>query len=291
MSDPRTLYVSDLDGTLLGDDGRISERSLTTIGALLERGDVAFTVATARSYATARRAIAELPIRLPMVVYSGAFAVDPDTGERRWQVLFAPATVPALLEEAVPLGLVPVVFWLQDGRERMSWVPGGEPSGLARWLEARRGDPRLLPVERWDEVDTSVAFFVSVVGPAAALERLVAALEGAPAGEDCALAFQPSATDPDRSVLDVTAAAATKAEAVLRVAREAGFDRVEAFGDGPNDMPLFEEADEAHAVANADAAVLEAATDVIPPNVEDGVAAYLVAEAAEGARDPEADGR
>jgi hydroxymethylpyrimidine pyrophosphatase-like HAD family hydrolase len=83
-------------------------------------------------------------------------------------------------------------------------------------------------------------------------------------------------------VLDVTAAAATKADAVLRVAREAGFDRVEAFGDGPNDLPLFEEADEAHAVANADTAVLDAATDVIPPNVDDGVAAYLVAEATDG---------
>ena len=44
----RTLYVSDLDGTLLRPDGRVSAYSLGVLNRLIEAG-VLFTYATARS--------------------------------------------------------------------------------------------------------------------------------------------------------------------------------------------------------------------------------------------------
>ena len=46
-----TLYVSDLDGTLLNPDSRVSERSAAILNRLVERG-VMFTPATARTPAT-----------------------------------------------------------------------------------------------------------------------------------------------------------------------------------------------------------------------------------------------
>jgi hydroxymethylpyrimidine pyrophosphatase-like HAD family hydrolase len=44
------------------------------------------------------------------------------------------------------------------------------------------------------------------------------------------------------------------------------------FGDMPNDLPLFEWAGWACAVANSHPAVLEAADEVVPSNNDDGVA-------------------
>ena len=43
-----TLYISDLDGTLLNKDARLSKRSAEIINGLIRRG-MLFTVATARS--------------------------------------------------------------------------------------------------------------------------------------------------------------------------------------------------------------------------------------------------
>ena len=47
-----TLYVSDLDGTLLNSDVKISENSKNIINSLIEKG-MNFTVATARSLVSA----------------------------------------------------------------------------------------------------------------------------------------------------------------------------------------------------------------------------------------------
>ena len=50
--DANTLYVSDLDGTLLNTRDEISPRSLRIINSLIEKG-MKFTYATARSLSSA----------------------------------------------------------------------------------------------------------------------------------------------------------------------------------------------------------------------------------------------
>jgi hydroxymethylpyrimidine pyrophosphatase-like HAD family hydrolase len=80
-------------------------------------------------------------------------------------------------------------------------------------------------------------------------------------------------------VLDITAATATKGLAVRRIAAAAGFSRVVAFGDGPNDLSLFEAADEAYAVGEPSDELRAAATAVIGDNDDDAVAEWLAAEA------------
>jgi hydroxymethylpyrimidine pyrophosphatase-like HAD family hydrolase len=54
-----------------------------------------------------------------------------------------------------------------------------------------------------------------------------------------------------------------------------GFEKVVAFGDNLNDLPLFEASDEAYAVENAKEDVKKHATAVIGRNTEDAVAEFL----------------
>ena len=50
--DEDTLYVTDLDGTLLGKDARIPQKAVEMLNEMLDSG-LPFTVATARSWASA----------------------------------------------------------------------------------------------------------------------------------------------------------------------------------------------------------------------------------------------
>ena len=68
----------------------------------------------------------------------------------------------------------------------------------------------------------------------------------------------------------------TKANAILRLKERYGCGRVVCFGDGKNDLPMFEIADESYAVKNADESLKAAATAVIDSNKEDGVAKKLL---------------
>lgn len=72
----KVLYVSDLDGTLITRNERISEYSLGILNALIGRG-LLFTYATARSLDSAERAVAGLKHTLPVVIYNGALILDP----------------------------------------------------------------------------------------------------------------------------------------------------------------------------------------------------------------------
>ena len=67
----KTLYVSDMDGTLLGSDGRVSDRTAGIITRLSYLG-VPITVATARTPATVRPLLAHTHTIVDAVVMTGA---------------------------------------------------------------------------------------------------------------------------------------------------------------------------------------------------------------------------
>ena len=68
---------------------------------------------------------------------------------------------------------------------------------------------------------------------------------------------------------------ATKKNGALKLKELFGCDKIVAFGDGVNDIPLFKAADECYAVSNAASELKEIATAVIVSNEEDSVATWL----------------
>ena len=81
---------------------------------------------------------------------------------------------------------------------------------------------------------------------------------------------------PDLGILEVFSADASKANALRRLKKLVGADRVVVFGDNINDLPMMREADVAVAVGNAVEEVKRAATVVIGPNTDDSVARYIL---------------
>ena len=71
----KTLYVSDLDGTLLRSNETTSDFTNKTINELVDRG-MLFSYATARSYVTSKKVTKGLDAKIPLIVYNGAFVID-----------------------------------------------------------------------------------------------------------------------------------------------------------------------------------------------------------------------
>ena len=273
----RTLYVSDLDDTLLGPEGTLSDTARTTLASVLGDG-TAFTVATARSPHTSFSALQGVPLALPLITYGGATAVDPADRSHLWWEHFDGRALHPLVAAALAAGVTPLVFWLDGGTDRVSWVRGAETSGVDTFLETRPDDPRLAPVDAWDEIDHDRGFFVSIRGDYPVVRRLSRMIRAISWGTGCSLALAGS-RESGVGVLDVTAAGATKGTGVRRLAEDLGFTRVVAFGDGSNDLPLFAEADESYAVAGASDEAKAAATAVLEDR-EDAVVAFLAEHAA-----------
>ena len=85
--DNSTLFVSDLDGTLMRNDERLSDYTILTVNELVGRG-LAFTYATARSIESARTITGQLRLSLPVVTRNGCVLADNNTGRHLEKAVF-----------------------------------------------------------------------------------------------------------------------------------------------------------------------------------------------------------
>ncbi len=70
-----TLYMADLDGTLLNTAGELSHYTLVTLNALIERG-LPFTVNTSRTPQSVMPVIKGLHLKLDAVLMNGSCFFD-----------------------------------------------------------------------------------------------------------------------------------------------------------------------------------------------------------------------
>lgn len=271
----KTLYVSDLDGTLLTPREDLSPFTIRVLNRLVEQG-MAFTYATARSQHSADVVTRGLTKSLPVIIYNGAFIRRGSAG-RLCCASFCQAPAwpgPAGVWRGGHLSLG---VHHGPGVERVLWRPEKESPGVARYVASRQRDERLLPVADEEALYQGEVFYFTCIG---GREELLPAYEALRQDKALSVLLQEEIYQPGEFWLEVMSAAATKAQAAAWLKERLGCQRMTAFGDGLNDIPLLEEADVRCAVANAVPQLRQAAGQVIPANTEDGVARFLLADTA-----------
>lgn len=135
----KTLYVSDLDGTLLRSNQTTSEYTNEVINSLTEKG-IVFSYATARSIYTSSKVTKGLDAKIPVITYNGAFIVDNCTHEVLHATYFD-RNVYNLLWELFSEGVYPIVYSIVGGKERFSYYPS-KSSKTILGFAASRNDER-----------------------------------------------------------------------------------------------------------------------------------------------------
>lgn len=269
-----TLFVSDLDGTLLNRQDALSPFTIQTLERLMAEG-LLFTFATARSWHSAHVVTKGLSPTLPWIVHNGAAFSDGRTGARTEEVFFSHAQREEILGHCARLGLWPLTYGVLGGEEKVFYLDNPPwHEGMAHYIHSRPGDKRLTPVDSPEALLQGETYYFTFIHDQAALEPLWKQVKEL---SWMNLTFQQDLYRKEYW-LEITSEQATKAQAALRLKERLGCDRLVAFGDAMNDLPLFAVADESCAVANAQEPVLAAASRVIGSNEEDGVAKYLLEE-------------
>lgn len=266
----KTLFVSDLDGTLLTRHECLSAYSIEHLNALIQKG-LPFTFATARAVTSALHALRGLEIRLPAVYYNGGLIFDVNTREILRAVLFGEEEKKYVLSVLQAHGVDPVVFGADSARERLVWHAGKENAGVERYLARRKSDPRLTPVYSDEALLTGSAFYFKCIGPRAQLESAWDILKMDPRF----ICIFHQETYQNDFWMEISPHAATKASAVRFLKEKLGYETLVCFGDSANDSDMFDVCDKKYAVRNADDWLKEKATGVIGYCEEDGVAKWL----------------
>ncbi len=278
----RTLYVTDLDGTLLDNRSLASDSSQLMLNRAVERGAM-FTVATARTPATVDTLMRGIDMRLPGVVITGCAYYDFRHRRLLDPRVMKESAADRLVGEWRESGLSAFVYTINaEGILEVYHI--GPLSDLERTFISERDK---TPVKRFyvpesgesvlpSRLDNVMLFFgLQPTEPAHELyEKLKAEMSGA----EIAPQFYHDIYGDAIGELEIFPAGVSKASALEKLASDLAADRLVVFGDNVNDIPMMRLADEAIAVANAKEDVKAVATAVIGPNTDDAVARFILNE-------------
>ncbi len=262
----KILYVSDLDGTLLRSNQTTSEYTNRVINRLTDKG-IFFSYATARSIYTAKMVTNGLEAKFPVIAYNGVCIMDNQTLEII-DANYFDDNVYFLLIELFSEGIYPTVYAMIDGKERFSNLPAKSSRGTLDFIEARN-DIRKRIVDTEDELIDGDIFYITCIEEP---EKIKPFYDKYKVMYHCV--YQKDIYSGEQW-LEIMPKNATKASATLRLKKKLGCDYVIAFGDGVNDIEMFEMADEAYATENAVPELKVIATGIVGNNNDDGVAHWL----------------
>lgn len=263
----RNLYVSDLDGTLLRSNETTSEYTNSVVNELVEQG-MLFSYATARSFITAQKVTKGIVAKIPVIVYNGAFVIDNVTGD----ILIAnyfDNSVYSILEDLFQNGVCPIVYAYIDGQEKFSFVPELATKGMNLFLESRKGDIRTNAVDSLQKLRQGNIFYITCIDTPEKLEPLYHKYK-----EHYHCVYQRDIYT-NEQWLEIMPPEVSKSNAIKQLLEMLECDKLIVFGDGKNDIDMFQIADESYAVENAHEDLKMHATDIILSNDENGVAKWL----------------
>lgn len=273
-----TLFISDLDGTLLGADSRLSARTERLLNESIADG-VLFSVATARTPATVSGLLAGVDCRVPLIVMTGAAIWDNRTRTFSHTHFHREDTARYLLDTYRRHGLSTFVYTL--GKDNVIHIyHTGAMSDLEKRFVAERADSPFKSFHIPADGESDI--------PEASLRRVLLFYTMRPVGEvtpvrdaiigrtDLRAVYYHDLFGKETAIMEVFSPEASKANAVAVLAKELGADRIVAYGDNINDLPILGVADDAVAVENAVEAVKTAADRIIGPNTADSVAADIL---------------
>ena len=271
----RTLYVSDMDGTLLGEDSRLSPATVAKLNRIIGELGGLFTVATARTPATVVPLMQDVHARLPFIVIGGSAMWNPVTGSFEHTRGIDNPTIEAVADVFDHHGAYTFIY-RRHGQDMLYTHHYGPLSPQEERFVAER---QHLPLKRFFLNDPNYrhsddeALLIFSMNRFAVLDAIASDLRHRV--PSCSVMVYHDIFDPNEGYLEIFTAGTSKAAAIRQLASELGVTRVVVFGDNRNDMAMMQAADYSVAVENAFPEVKAIASEVIGPNTADSVPHWI----------------
>lgn len=267
----KQLVVFDLDRTLLNEDSKLTPFTLQTLRKMDKRG-IHYTIATGRSFLSAEDIIKGHTFSLPQVYTNGVVTWCPTQQRFSFDNCLGLNEALAATDVMVSNSAHPFVNAINDKGERIVFHGEYRNQFEQALLEQFGLSPktRMLPLNKLNQ-DFQITN-ISMIGP----RDEVISVHNTIDELNHLIAYSGQAIEHEAyRWIDVHHAKATKGTAIAKLKELLNIESIICFGDGDNDLSMFEIADECYAPENANAENKQAATAVIGHHNEDGVAKFL----------------
>ncbi|KRL11090.1 Cof-type HAD-IIB family hydrolase [Schleiferilactobacillus perolens] len=264
------LVLSDIDGTLVNNEGTIPDKVVSAIQEYSQAGGH-FVLASARPPLAMLDLAQSLGLAVPMVALNGSLIVEyvPEAGGYTWQIVSEQplyARVPIQLWQMIVEHQLPVSINVYSG---LAWLANQHDQWNAQEAAITGTNPIIVPLAQRLAAGLTTHKILCMADPAV-IDQLSALLAQRPDWHLNASRSKPT-------YLEVSDASVSKQSALHTLARH--FDipvtQTMAIGDGENDLPMLTAAGLSIAMGNSFTSVKEKATHIVATNDQGGVAEAL----------------
>ncbi len=255
------LVISDVDGTLVTSQKRVTDRTRAAVAALQARG-IRFTVVSSRPPFGLRMLVDTLGITIPVAAFNGGAIVSP--------------ALEILNQRSIERDVARDIVSYLDTQRIGVWLFTGE-EWLTRDLSGAHVSHETITVQQRphvvDNFDAVIDRAGKIVGVSDDFARLAAIEKAARAR----FATRATVVRSQTYYLDCVAPGVDKGLAVRELAETIGvpLNEIVTLGDMENDVPMFHQAGFSIAMGNASDAVKGEARETTLSNDADGFAAAV----------------
>ena len=272
------IFISDLDGTLLCGDARLSDYSRDRLTKLLGAG-VHFTVASARAWGEIRLVLGDLPLKLPVIAINGAFITEYGTGKHLVINNIENDFAQTIYQHVLDHSLMPFIVTFNGTEDCLYWEK--LINAEMQWYHDILHTEKIKRLRQTDDLRKSlkekvIAF--AVLGPKENIQSLWRQLADEYPGLLENFLFE-NPYSPGHWWLTIHDQRACKSKGIQTLVDMTGhkLENLTVFGDHINDINMLKLAGTSIAVANAEEQLKQHADEIIDSNEEDAVVKYIEA--------------
>lgn len=272
MAEGKTLYVSDLDGTLLNQNAALSEYTKNALNKLISYG-INFTVATGRTTDATKKIMADIELNIPIISFHGAIIYDVKQKSYIKVYWLAAEAVKNIVTVLKSHSVSALMYELKDD-VLISYYESLEQKHMYGFVEDRkkRFNTIFCQVNDFNDVSSEHIMYFALGDTYDRIKPVYDALKKIPGINVSMINY----TYSDKFwILEVFSAEASKQNAVMFLRETYGYKKIIGFGDNHNDLSMFKACDVRVAVKNAKDEVKAAADCICNSHDEDGVVKWI----------------
>lgn len=270
----KTLYISDMDGTLLQSNGKMSEFTKEKLNEFYKKG-IPFSVATARSMVSATPILQGVHFAAPIVLMNGVFVYDTETKKAVKYHEIEHSVLQKILDLFYEKDLHPFMFLYSDDYKLSIKYTEFDNEGMKDFYDERVDllEGRFTQTDDLTKIEKGQhPVYVNYYALPEFLDDVVEQLKEIP---EIDFAYYKDSYSDDW-LIEIYSHTASKANGAKEVKEIVGADTITAFGDNLNDIIMLKGADTAVAVENAVVQVKEIADVIIGNNNDNSVVKYII---------------
>ena len=270
MEEGKTLYISDLDGTLLNKDAALSEYTKSTLNKIISRG-IHFTVASGRTTDGVEQIMSGVELNVPIASFNGVVLYDTRQKRHVKVCRLSIGAVKNIIDVLKSHGAPALMYELKDDA-LIAYYESLEDQAIRSYVENRtaRFNSTFCQIQDLGGLAPDHVMYFTLMGTYELINSIYDTLKSFPDIHASLLKGS------ENWWLEIFSAEASKENAVAFFRETYGYKKIIGFGDNLNDLPLFKACDVRVATKNALDELKAAADYICESHDEDGVVKWIM---------------